>query len=220
MSTEQRRLEALQELVRITRVGGLVLVYVWALEQDEDEAEKEENALKAGINNNKDYEKTMTCVDGNVSNFIEEGMDKLNLVNDKDTVKELDNQNAIEKSNLVGGKKSQGTIEHSKEKLDLVNNAKNDEACEQKYIQVAAGRNTFQQQDLLVPWHLKNSSSESSNTSRNEENKTQEQVFHRFYHVFKRGELRQLCCRISNVSVKDLYLDRGNWCIVLQKNEI
>ena len=64
-------------------------------------------------------------------------------------------------------------------KLNLVDNneAQKADACEPKYIQVAAGRNTFQQQDLLVPWHLKSSTSDSSTTSQTEENKTQEQGF-------------------------------------------
>ena len=78
---------------------------------------------------------------------------------------------------------------------------------EKQYIQLQEGRNTFQQQDLLVPWHLKNKDKGSS----------EEQVFHRFYHVFKEGELKELCLRLPNVEVRDLYLDCGNWCIILEK---
>ena len=36
LSTEEHRLRALRELLRIVRVGGHVLVYVWALEQTEN----------------------------------------------------------------------------------------------------------------------------------------------------------------------------------------
>lgn len=36
LSTEEHRLRALRELLRIVRVGGQVLVYVWALEQTEN----------------------------------------------------------------------------------------------------------------------------------------------------------------------------------------
>ena len=172
MSTEQRRLEALHELVRITRVGGLVLVYVWALEQEADEEDKEKDGL-------------------NISNDTRE---KLSLDND------TDKHNGGDKLNLDASDKRANNKEH------------------QKYIQVAAGRNTFQQQDLLVPWHLKNSDSNQNQEHKDEEEqKPKDQVFHRFYHVFKRGELKALCCRLPNVSVKDLYLDRGNWCIVLEK---
>lgn len=34
LCTEERRIRALQELCRITRPGGSILVYVWAFEQD------------------------------------------------------------------------------------------------------------------------------------------------------------------------------------------
>ena len=76
-------------------------------------------------------------------------------------------------------------------------------------IQVSAGRNIFQQQDLLVPWHLKGSSKgEISNDVK---------ILHRFYHVFKTGELEQLCMKIENIEVMNLYFDKGNWCVVLKK---
>ncbi|XP_066910679.1 alkylated DNA repair protein alkB homolog 8-like isoform X2 [Clytia hemisphaerica] len=157
LSTEQRRLEAIQELVRITRVGGLILVYVWALEQD---TEEENEGVLLGT----------------------------------DGTKILNPSYSIDNEKL--------------EALDLETNKYSDskESNDKQYIQVAEGRNTFQQQDLLVPWHLKN-----INPSQ------EEHVFHRFYHVFKRGELETLCRQLPNVEVRDLYLDCGNWCIVLQK---
>lgn len=34
LSTESRRLKSLQEMVRILRPGGVMLVYVWAMEQE------------------------------------------------------------------------------------------------------------------------------------------------------------------------------------------
>lgn len=34
-STEERRLEAINELVRITKPGGTILIYVWAFEQQQ-----------------------------------------------------------------------------------------------------------------------------------------------------------------------------------------
>ena len=34
LSTEERRLAALKELVRIVKPGGRILIYVWAMEQE------------------------------------------------------------------------------------------------------------------------------------------------------------------------------------------
>ena len=160
LSTEQRRLEAIQELVRITRRGGLILVYVWALEQDSEEKE----AVFGGVEESK------------ISNPSDNRMENLNL-NDRES-----SENGQSKSSNENDK---------------------------QYIQVAEGRNSFQQQDLLVPWHLKNSN--------NKDPYQEEHVFHRFYHVFKQGELETLCRKIPNVKVRDLYLDCGNWCIILEK---
>lgn len=168
MSTEERRLEALNELVRITCIGGLVLVYVWALEQDAHE--------------------------------VREGKSE-----------------RIDPQNVVDTNKETASDARMKENVTKGN--------EEGFIQVAAGRNTFQQQDLLVPWHLKNTDLNSNKSpqqllhedANKEEKKPSERVFHRFYHVFKRDELKELSSRIDNVIVKDLYLDRGNWCVILQK---
>lgn len=43
-----------------------------------------------------------------------------------------------------------------------------------------------------------------------------DQVFHRYYHVFKQGELESLCSQL-NVKVIKSYYDEGNWCIIFQK---
>lgn len=98
-------------------------------------------------------------------------------------------------------------------------------------IPVCEGRNTFQQQDLLVPWHLKsNKNSNSSNNKSREEVSDgikdskgkggEEKLFHRFYHVFRAGELKELCSQIENVTIKEIYLDCGNWCAILQKKNM
>lgn len=43
-----------------------------------------------------------------------------------------------------------------------------------------------------------------------------DQVFHRYYHVFKQGELELLCSQLNARIIKSYY-DEGNWCIIFQK---
>ncbi|KAK3737010.1 hypothetical protein QZH41_018392 [Actinostola sp. cb2023] len=184
LSTTERRLEGLRELVRIVRPGGLVLVYVWALEQNLEKIKKADlkeiqfSAKERGEN---------TGTHSNTGN--DSGM-LTNTVPDASTVSQIGNDS-------VG-----------RETLK---------------VQVNMKREVFEQQDLFVPWKFKGGSQDKSIK------KTQEtdgggdpaatgcKVFHRFYHVFKEGELSDLCSRLDNVVAKDLYYDRGNWCIVLEK---
>lgn len=78
-----------------------------------------------------------------------------------------------------------------------------------KCIAVHKNRTKFQQQDMYVPWHNKRKTENG-----NVENK---KTFHRFYHVFKKGELESLFKKIDNVKILESYYDDGNWCVIAQK---
>ncbi|CAG2250544.1 ALKBH8 [Mytilus edulis] len=62
----------------------------------------------------------------------------------------------------------------------------------------------IQTQDVLVPWERKD---QDNNTT----------SFHRYYHVFKEGELEEKCGRISGCHVLEKYYDQGNWAVIVQK---
>ena len=73
-------------------------------------------------------------------------------------------------------------------------------------LPVHENRTNFKHNDLLVPW----------------KNKKDEETFHRFYHVFKKGELEDLVKKAlgpSRIHIESLYYDQGNWCIIFQKLE-
>ena len=42
-------------------------------------------------------------------------------------------------------------------------------------------------------------------------------VFKRYYHLFEASELRQLAQQVAGVRVVDVFYDKSNWCIVLEK---
>ncbi|KAL6258325.1 hypothetical protein P5V15_010272 [Pogonomyrmex californicus] len=58
----------------------------------------------------------------------------------------------------------------------------------------------FAHNDMLVPWTKKSG-----------------ECHLRYYHVFEEGELAKLCTEISTVSIKEVYYDQGNWCVILEK---
>lgn len=79
-------------------------------------------------------------------------------------------------------------------------------------LPVHTNRTQFKNKDLLVPWKLRNS---AENDEKKDEN-----VFLRFYHVFEEGELEKLCNKISNISINKSYYDQGNWCVIIEKNKL
>lgn len=72
-----------------------------------------------------------------------------------------------------------------------------------------------------MPWHKKPSStrnSEGNNCVHNPKDRVGEcKTFHRFYHVFKKGELEALCRMVGGSEICESYYDEGNWCIILKK---
>ncbi|XP_069825857.1 alkylated DNA repair protein alkB homolog 8 isoform X2 [Dendropsophus ebraccatus] len=78
----------------------------------------------------------------------------------------------------------------------------------------------FATEDLLVPWHLKENNHVRNNEATNAKVENQlvpGSVYHRYYHVFREGELEALCSRVSGVTVRHSYHDQGNWCVILEK---
>ena len=80
----------------------------------------------------------------------------------------------------------------------------------QSKLPVHVNRTKFKQQDLLVPWKLKGK-------KKVEKQSSAENTFHRFYHVFKKGELESLCSKVPECMVKHSYYDQGNWAVILEK---
>lgn len=88
-------------------------------------------------------------------------------------------------------------------------------------LRVNASRESFEQQDLFVPWKYSGPGKQQEKQKRaNEEtgDVSEGHVFHRYYHVFQDGELLELCSQITHVTVEKHYYDKGNWCVILRKN--
>uniref|UniRef100_A0AC35U0V7 S-adenosyl-L-methionine-dependent tRNA methyltransferase ABH8 n=1 Tax=Rhabditophanes sp. KR3021 TaxID=114890 RepID=A0AC35U0V7_9BILA len=61
----------------------------------------------------------------------------------------------------------------------------------------------FSQQDMLVPW---------------QKDKTGEQQFLRYYHMFVEGELEKLVNKVDGLEVIEVILEQGNYIVTFQKN--
>ena len=88
---------------------------------------------------------------------------------------------------------------------------------------VNASRESFEQQDLFVPWKYSGPGKQQEKQQRETKESGLEgkdgHVYHRYFHVFQDGELRELCSHLSHVTVEKHYYDKGNWCVVLRKHQ-
>ncbi|NXF07649.1 ALKB8 protein, partial [Smithornis capensis] len=91
-------------------------------------------------------------------------------------------------------------------------------------LPVHINQTSFDSQDLLVPWHLKDCAKKKEEgvdtvlvPAGSRELQELSPVFHRYYHVFCEGELEAACRSLDCVRVQKSYYDQGNWCVVLEK---
>ncbi|XP_055334019.1 alkylated DNA repair protein alkB homolog 8-like [Paramacrobiotus metropolitanus] len=161
LSSQERRIKALRELVRVLSVNGSALVYVWALEQKKDQR---------------------------VSTYLKGG-------------------GKPSTSSKDGGDEREQTLDVLPTEARL-NTADSSDGTE---LPIHTNRTQFKQQDILVPWHLKPKRKECDAV------KQDEKVFHRYYHVFREGELEEYCECLDNIEILQSYYDEGNWCIVLRR---
>jgi len=79
----------------------------------------------------------------------------------------------------------------------------------------------------MVPWHLqpkyqeattKQTSMDSSSSKEDHLHKLGYRTFHRYYHLFKKGELTEIF-KLANQTVRvvEEYYDHDNWCVVAVK---
>lgn len=208
LSTKKRRLNAVQELLRIVRPGGKVLIQVWAMEQEKNKQQSK-------------YLKKNLCANNHIrKNSETNGSTSLNTqAKDKDIseLSDIMKQTKIS-APLAGNPLSSGTIngtvtEPFSKCLEATSDctSNNHEVINPPRLAVHVNRTTFKQQDLLVPWTKKKKRIQAKDE--------ESAVLHRFYHVFQEGELEELCATLSCADISHSYYDEGNWCVVLTKKE-
>ncbi len=150
-------MNAVNELIRVLKVGGRGLITVWAKEQKLNE--KESYYIKKKGNKNQQ------------SNAFR--VDEADQIDEKTTT------------------------------------SKKAEAAEKPTIHDYGKE--FEKQDLFVTWHHQGSKDKTKTLEKDNE------VYLRFYHVFKSGELEQLFDTIDSVRIEKSFYEQGNWCVIFEK---
>uniref|UniRef100_A0A8C8ZDF4 tRNA (carboxymethyluridine(34)-5-O)-methyltransferase ALKBH8 n=1 Tax=Prolemur simus TaxID=1328070 RepID=A0A8C8ZDF4_PROSS len=187
-ATAERRVAALQELVRLLRPGGKALIYVWAMEQEYNKQKSKYlrgNRISQG---KKEEINTDTSVQGL-------HMDQMPDMGNQDLASSVPSINDFQEGGCDSRK-----VTDSK-------------------LPIHTNRTAFHSQDVLVPWHLRGNPDKDKPVEPFGPAGSHDPspVFHRYYHVFREGELEAACQTLSNVSILQSYYDQGNWCVILQK---
>nr|XP_021517499.1 alkylated DNA repair protein alkB homolog 8 [Meriones unguiculatus] len=187
-ATAERRVEALQEIARLLRPGGQALIYVWAMEQEYKNQKSKYLRGNRISQGDKEEINSDTPVEELLENQMPDGVSE-------DPALSVPSTNNIKK----GGCKSR--------------NVPNSE------LPVHRNRTSFHSQDVLVPWHLKGNPGKGKVVEPFGPAGCPDPspVFHRYYHVFRDGELEASCKALGDVSILQSYYDQGNWCVILQK---
>ncbi|KFO20703.1 Alkylated DNA repair protein alkB like protein 8 [Fukomys damarensis] len=186
-ATAERRVAALQEIVRLLRPGGKALIYVWAMEQEH--------------NNQK-------------SKYLKENRisqeQKEEIKNDKSTPGLVEQKSDTGSQNSASSVPSIDDIQEKESSSKPITNSElpihiNRTSFHSQDVLVPWHLKTKTGKDKPVePFGSAGARDQSP-------------VFHRYYHVFCDGELEAACQTLSNVSVLQSYHDQGNWCVILQK---
>ncbi|XP_021236173.1 alkylated DNA repair protein alkB homolog 8 isoform X1 [Numida meleagris] len=190
-STAERRLAAIRELARLLKPGGTALIYVWAMEQEYKNQKSKYLKEKHGSKGKEEESNT-----GTSQRLL-------------DPMPDSSSQSSACSDRLLDDSKDKGCA--AKPVTD-------------SRLPVHTNRTSFHSQDMLVPWHLKGgikkkgeAVDEGSFPAGSKESQELGPVFHRYYHVFREGELEAACRSVDCVRILKNYYDQGNWCVVLEK---
>ncbi|XP_010905934.1 tRNA (carboxymethyluridine(34)-5-O)-methyltransferase [Elaeis guineensis] len=208
LSTEMRRRKAIEELVRVVRKGGLVLITVWAREQEDKSLLTKWTPLFHKYD--EEWISPSSPPSRNPSTMKLESIPEAN---------ENCNQSA-KQSNHVHSQ----TIDDEQESKDGMVAASVSPGISKDCLSACIDQ-IEAQQEYFVPWHLPYHRAEISGTSASalasglvkKDDKKGAMVYNRYYHVFVEGELQSLVSGIDNAIIMDQFYDKSNWCIVLEK---
>ncbi|XP_056140011.1 alkylated DNA repair protein alkB homolog 8 isoform X2 [Lampris incognitus] len=222
-STQERRLAAVRELVRLLKPGGQALIYVWALEQEYKQ--KKSKYLK---DCSKEHSGSQQLTDSTLERSGVPG----GTVSVHTNRTPFNSQDLLVPWHLKEGKAAGvGKAANSgKEKMKGESQMTSDNSSSSAQVSathslspdsktkfspgLGSNQDTSPRSDAVQA----SSPQESKPKSGADGGSNPASVFHRYYHVFQQGELEQLCDQVPGVKVQSSYHDQGNWCVILVKD--
>lgn len=222
LATEERRLAAVSEMLRVLSIGGRGLIYVWAMEQQK--GKKRSTYLKHNKTNSHDtqQDESLIAISKNL-NFEEEQNTESNQRSIKASTSgasslpvhvnrtEFVQQDMLVPWKLKTQKKKEGNCDKKGhyEKECRISYRCRGSKTPVNGPSLDAPQTTVLENDIKENY-------QNNSYKREPQTSGSDPVFHRFYHVFKQGELEALCSQL-NVNIIKSYYDEGNWCIIFEK---
>ncbi|KAH3834682.1 hypothetical protein DPMN_108015 [Dreissena polymorpha] len=237
MSTQERRQKAVAELLKILRPGGKALIYVWAIEQELNKIKSKHlkdkqntQQLEERVSSQLLMKDTHPCASDIIDVNEDTNLDEKKHVNEQEVgYSKRDTgviNSALESKHTIQPLADMQSTQSSNDRYkmcdndadrqvecctsdDVLNSSSQAKDKPQK-LEVHINRTCFKQQDVLVPWQLKSK-------TENQDADNLQNTFHRFYHVFRQGELEDLCRSVGCCKVLKSYYDQGNWAVIVEK---
>lgn len=193
LSTEQRRKKAIDELVRIVKKGGHVLITVWAVEQED----------RSLLN------KWTPLTHKYLEEWIGPGSPRVRSSPSAtlQSIPETEVSVSIEEA-----KDLSISPQHKEDCIVGIENGDNEDTTDKQQEYFVPWH---------LPYHRAEVSGASVGAVENGLARKDDQkgaiVYDRYYHVFGKGELERLVSDMKNAVIVDQFYDKSNWCVVLEK---
>ncbi|KVH98582.1 tRNA (carboxymethyluridine(34)-5-O)-methyltransferase [Cynara cardunculus var. scolymus] len=190
LSTEHRRKKAIDELVRIVKKGGHILITVWAVEQED-----------ASLLN-----KWTPLTGKYLEEWIGPGSPRVRssssvtLESIPETEVSVSEEEVKDSSNVSEGKE------------DCFVGIENGDKTDQQQEYFVPWHLPYHRAEVSGA----SAGALENGLARKDDNKGAI-VYDRYYHVFGQGELERLVSGMKNAVIVDQFFDKSNWCVVLEK---
>ncbi|KAJ6730404.1 hypothetical protein OIU85_021221 [Salix viminalis] len=190
LSTENRRKRAINELVRAVKKGGLILITVWAVEQEDQSLVTKWTPL-----NQKYVDEWIGPGSPRIrspSPFTLESIPETEN-NSKEHEKDTESLNHMFKGTMPSASKDDSSLQN-----------------QQEYF--VPWHLPYHRAEVSGA----SACALANGLAKKDDNKGAV-VYNRYYHVFSEGELERLVSGMNNAVIVDRFFDKSNWCIILQK---
>ncbi|KAG0287329.1 tRNA methyltransferase, has a role in tRNA modification [Linnemannia gamsii] len=219
----ERRVAAIEEILRIVRVGGRVLIFVWALEQTgkrDFDKETQDVFVPWALAKKPAEGKKSTEPKKPKANTRPQGVKK------KDRKKSSDHiVDARHSESVVTEELSEMTIQedHTDNQANIIGDSNKVSNSLQDQSSTAADSlsSSSAHNSTTATSAAAAAASAESNPPTNEENApapaAEAPVYNRYYHLFHKGELEDLVVQTNKASIVQQGYDRDNWWCILEK---